>query len=128
MPYKNKDVQREFQRKWIASKRELFFRDKCCRKCGSKESLELDHIDTTEKWSHRIWSYTWTRIMKEAAKCQVLCKSCHAEKTEKDRELWKVHGTLACYMKSHCRCDECKSFKNVEPSELREYDMYSGAQ
>lgn len=84
MPYKDPDVQRAYQRDWIAARRALWFQDKCCRKCGSKHNLELDHIDPTKKWKHRIWSYSWARIMKEVAKCQVLCSECHFKKTLED--------------------------------------------
>lgn len=84
MPYKDSNVQRAYQRDWVAARRSLWFEDKCCRKCGSRKDLQLDHIDPTKKWKHRIWSYSWERIMKEVAKCQVLCGGCHFEKTMKD--------------------------------------------
>lgn len=127
MPYKNPNVQREYQRTWIAARRALFFEDKVCRRCGSKEDLELDHIDPSAKWSHRIWSYSWDRIMKEVAKCQVLCRACHLEKTLEDHDNLREHRTEVAYVKYHCRCDECMRMKNVAPSESREYLTYAGA-
>lgn len=119
MGYKDPKKQKEFQAKWVAAKRALFFQDKCCRECGTKTNLELDHIDPSKKWSHRIWSYNWTRIMKEVAKCQVLCTECHLRKTAKDiSEMRKrSHGTEDGYVKYHCRCDECKPFIKLFPSE-----------
>jgi len=64
-------------------------RDSCegCVKCGSKEQLELDHINEEEKeWNPRrsMCSKTLTkRFWKEIDKCQLLCYDCHKEKTKK---------------------------------------------
>lgn len=126
MPYKDPKVQREYQRVWISDRRTLWFSDKCCRKCSSKEALELDHEDPAQKWKHRIWSYSWTRIMKEVAKCQVLCHDCHMEKTIEDQRITE-HGSETAYVHAHCRCEECSRNKNIFPSELREYMANAGA-
>lgn len=112
MPYKHKQDLRDYQRKWVAERRARFFRDKICAKCkteGTKDNpLELDHIYPELKWSHRIWSYSWKRIMEEAAKCQILCHDCHWAKTQKDMDYKLVHGKLQGYKKYGCRCDECR--------------------
>ena len=58
-----------------------------CIKCGSKERLELDHINPKEKeWnpkrsmcSKKLSENFW----KEINKCQLLCYDCHKEKTKK---------------------------------------------
>lgn len=81
MPYKNKDKQREYQRKWIAKRRADYFRDKVCARCGSEDDLQLDHIDPTTKVSHSIWSWSDKKRLAELAKCQVLCYICHKDKT-----------------------------------------------
>ena len=112
MAYKNRDKQREYQKVWIRKRRELFFRGKQCAKCGDDEFLELDHINPDEKWSHRIWSYSWENIMKEAAKCQVLCTVCHDEKTKEDMGWIQEHGTVTSYKNYYCRCDLCKAANN----------------
>lgn len=62
-------------------------RDGCegCIECGSKERLELDHINPEEKeWnpkrsmcSKKLTENFW----KEINKCQLLCYDCHKEKT-----------------------------------------------
>lgn len=52
-------------------------------KCGSTENLEFDHIDPKTK------SFTITsrptasedKMSKELAKCQLLCHTCHENKT-----------------------------------------------
>jgi hypothetical protein len=89
MPYKDPKKQKEFQRLWIAARRALFFQDKHCRKHAEDgvlvmTNLQLDHEDPKKKWSHRIWSYSWEKIMKEVAKCQILCDECHFNKTQED--------------------------------------------
>lgn len=119
MGYKNRDIQREYQRVWIKKRRELFFQDKHCVKCGTEEELELDHIDPAKKWSHRIWSYSWANIMKEVAKCQVLCTECHDEKTKKDMGWIQKHGTATGYTNYYCRCDACKAAHNRANNEWR---------
>lgn len=52
-----------------------------CQKCGSKEKLELDHINPEDKVSHSVWSWTPERRRLELNKCQALCRPCHREKT-----------------------------------------------
>ena len=59
-----------------------------CVKCGSKQQLELDHINPEDKeWnpkrsmsSKKLSEKFW----KEIDKCQLLCYDCHKEKTKKD--------------------------------------------
>lgn len=82
MPYKDKAKQKEYQRTWMARRREAFFKDKSCVICGTKLDLELDHIDPGQKVSHNIWSWNEDRRSKELAKCQVLCETHHAEKSK----------------------------------------------
>lgn len=71
MAYSDKDKQNRFQREWIAKRRALFFAGKACSKCGSTLKLELDHINRSDKISHRIWSLTKSRIELELSKCQI---------------------------------------------------------
>lgn len=107
MPYKSLEIQREYQRRWMANRRAEFFKDKVCCKCGTTENLELDHIDRTQKVTHRIWSWSKEKRDVEIAKCQILCHDCHVEKSiEFD---WKkpVHGSVEMYRKYKCRCFPC---------------------
>ena len=112
MPYKDKEKQTEYQRVWLQRRRESFFKDKCCVVCGSKDNLELDHIDPKKKVTHRIWSWSAARRSVELAKCQVLCKDHHARKTLVDisdrlgRELY-AHGVYTTYRLHKCRCKLC---------------------
>lgn len=76
-----------------------------CAVCGSTESLEIDHIDPTTK------SFTVTQMLrapkdlldKELAKCQLLCKDHHQDKTGR-----ASHGTGGMYRHHKCRCEPCK--------------------
>lgn len=86
MGYKDKDAQREYQREWVAARRAEFFKGKKCKVCGSTKNLELDHRDPKQKVSHRIFSWSWDRIHAEAAKCDILCKTHHDEKTIANRD------------------------------------------
>lgn len=81
MPYKDRTRQIEYQREWMRRRREEFFGDKRCANCGSRKRLELDHVKSREKVSHRIWSWAPARRAAELAKCQVLCRDCHLAKS-----------------------------------------------
>lgn len=119
MPYADKEQQREYQRNWIAQRRTAFFADKSCVKCGSRDRLEIDHIDSNQKVDHRIWSWSDERRNAELTKCQVLCFAHHREKTwEIDRERAE-HGTGARYQNYSCRCEECRAWKRQSDAKYR---------
>jgi hypothetical protein len=80
-----------------------------CRKCGSWDQLELDHIEPSDKEHHVIWSWSEERRQKELQKCQVLCHWCHLDKSMLENMAGaEVHGVSA-YKSSRCRCDICKA-------------------
>lgn len=98
-----------------------------CVKCGATENLEVDHID----WSTKSFTISnnlqvsWERMVKELDKCQLLCSSCHKEKTRldhKDRPHWNrgnwKHGSITGYHKG-CRCDLCKEAQSLYKKSLR---------
>lgn len=70
----------------MLARRAAFFADKVCVKCGATEQLELDHIDRRQKKHHAIWSWSEKRREAEIAKCQVLCRECHIDKTYEARD------------------------------------------
>jgi len=112
MPYKDPAQQAEYAREWVARRRAEWFADKCCAWCGSTEDLQLDHIDRTTKVSHRIWSWSQVRRDTEIAKCQVLCRPCHEEKTRLAGDNPSLviayrHGTRAMYRIHGCKCAIC---------------------
>jgi len=79
--YKSKEAQRRYQQQWIKDRRDGYFKDKVCAICGSKEKLELDHIDRLTKVGHKIWSWSKQRRDLELTKCQVLCEEHHSTKS-----------------------------------------------
>lgn len=76
----------DYQNAWMARRRAdgIEMLGGRCVVCGTTERLEVDHIDRSTKTSHRIWSWSWQRIVVELAKCQLLCHQHHFEKTLSD--------------------------------------------
>jgi 5-methylcytosine-specific restriction endonuclease McrA len=102
-------------RKFRSKEKALDFLGGKCVKCGSKDKLEFDHINQDRKDAKHCISVMigsqlrWERIEEELQKCQLLCKSCHWEKTKKDLgQLKYKHGTVTFYRKG-CRCDKCRT-------------------
>jgi hypothetical protein len=118
---KLKEYQRCYQRERQAKRRAVFFKDKECVKCGSKERLELDHINPAEKESHNIWSWSQERCDKELAKCQVLCHDCHLVKTQHDKSqpLYEC-GTVNQYRRG-CRCEACSKIMSIKRQKSPSY-------
>jgi 5-methylcytosine-specific restriction endonuclease McrA len=85
MPFASRKQNKDYQRDWLRRRREAHFKDKLCAHCGSTENLELDHIDPTQKVSHKMWGWSEERRNVELDKCQVLCKECHDKKTRPAR-------------------------------------------
>jgi 5-methylcytosine-specific restriction endonuclease McrA len=81
-----------------------------CASCASTTSLEFDHIEPSTKEidisSAIALHWSWNRLMQELTKCQLLCKSCHVEKTRKDKPPVKC-GSYWTYKKHGCRCAAC---------------------
>lgn len=75
-----------------------------CNKCGSKENLEFDHINSREKefTLAKASSFSEIRWQKELLKCQLLCRTCHTEKHKSQA----VCGTVQRYWRG-CRCRRC---------------------
>lgn len=112
MPIRNIEERRKYHREWKAKRRRAWLLENGpCKKCGSLEDLEVDHISPSDKISHNVWSWSWERRLAELAKCQVLCRQCHLEKTvlyRKENAKSQVHGTHEAYVLG-CRCQECRS-------------------
>ncbi len=56
MPLATPEAQREYQRKWTASRRATYFKGKRCVRCGGTEKLNIHHKDRASKVSHVVWS------------------------------------------------------------------------
>lgn len=83
--------------------------------------LEVDHIDPTTKSMNprSIWSRTASVREAELVKCQVLCKTCHDEKTIASYTPAE-HGTVSRYGgKYQCRCTECREAGRLQKAEWR---------
>ena len=86
-----------------------------CAKCGGTDRLQIDHVNPSQK-SFAIsvrWSLSPERIAAELAKCQALCRACHAIKTIYDKggvPSRGLHGTPNSYR--HCPCAICKAAKS----------------
>jgi len=94
LPCIDPDKRKAYAREWHknvggAARRSAWIEENGpCIKCGSSDKLEVDHIDPNEKVFNP--TYVW-RLCKEArevelAKCQVLCHSCHVEKTNEYKQ------------------------------------------
>lgn len=50
------EAMRKYKREWMRKRREDFFRDKACVRCGNTENLQLDHKNPSEKGClNRTW-------------------------------------------------------------------------
>ena len=114
MPCSTPESQRKYQREWLKRRRlEWFEKNGPCKQCGSKNDLQLDHIDPSSKIHHVIWSWSKQRREEELLKCQVLCKKCHHAKSLADGAFpyeYK-HGTKNMYEIHKCRCELCKAWR-----------------
>lgn len=87
-----------------------------CKQCDSQKNLEFDHIDpATKSWeiTTRLGRASRQTLALELIKCQLLCESCHAEKTRKEQSVergWR-HGTWYSWMKKKCNCGVCQATK-----------------
>lgn len=120
MPRPTKELQKIYVREWRKNRRlKWIYENGPCKKCGSTEQLEVDHIDPSTKVTHKVWTWSCERRKNELAKCQVLCKSCHREKTNQQLSKPLIHGTLHGYDRKKCRCELCKKAKVDAVNEWR---------
>lgn len=68
-----------------------------CVSCGSTKRLEFDHIDPSTKLFNisECAGRPMQVFLDEVAKCQLLCSSCHTDKSILDRpeQTWNTRGT-----------------------------------
>ncbi len=98
MPYSDKEKQKKAiyigaKRHRIAQRQALnkYKMSRGCAVCGYNghpEALEFDHLPGSDKKSTVAMMCdrsSWEALMKEVAKCQVLCANCHAIATAERR-------------------------------------------
>jgi hypothetical protein len=120
MPYKNPEQQREYMRKWMANRRNAWLNENGpCKKCGSWENLEVDHIDPSKKVDHKVWSWSEERRNIELAKCQILCSPCHKKKSKLFYFSKIEHGTYAMRNTWKCECEKCLEYVRRQKRESR---------
>lgn len=103
------EKKQKYQREWKNNRRqEWILENGPCKKCGSWNNLEVDHINPKLKTmeASSMWSRTKEVRDKELENCQVLCKSCHLQKTLSERPKPR-HGTTTMYYKHKCKCEIC---------------------
>lgn len=114
MPYKDAAARSAYQAGYASALRRAWLETHGpCAACGSADDLEVDHVERREKVSHRIWSWSRERREDELAKCQVLCRRCHLEKTREENARPMEHGTISGYRYRGCRCAECREAQRV---------------
>lgn len=83
-----------------------------CVRCGTTKELEFDHIkpETKKMTIARASSMNEKFFWEEVAKCQLLCKTHHVEKTAK--EIGAVGHGEGKTGKRGCKCIPCKTRKS----------------
>ena len=83
-----------WRRKVYKQRREEYFADKVCIKCGSGTFLEIHHVEKHKKISHKIWMWSKDRREKELKKCVVLCDTHHNRHHAEEKKNAKSQGIL----------------------------------
>lgn len=119
------DKKREYQRNWMRKRREaaVEYLGGLCVKCGSSEELEFDHEDPSKKEFNvnSLLSRRWEVQKLELDKCQLLCNTCHLDKTVSARNT-PQHGTESRYTAKgelRCRCVECREAARLAKASWR---------
>ncbi len=134
MPYRDREAQRDYQRRWMAARRQEFLGGKSCTFCASIENLEIHHFDPGAKVHHAIWSWAQPRREAELAKCIVLCRDCHTRRhhehklthCKRGHELTKAN----LYVKPSTgrgECRTCRSLRRVSSGGGRVPERPKGA-
>lgn len=84
-PKRDREVRRERDKRQRQENKRLFRELKstlCCVRCGENHPATLDfhHKDSSTKIlevSVMVFNRTWKQVLKEIAKCEVICSNCH---------------------------------------------------
>ena len=84
MPYKNKEIQKQYQKQWMQKRREKFLVDKQCQECASKDYL------TFVNFKNEVISFSYKNIEEKLKNCTILCEECFRHHS---RNLRKIKST-----------------------------------
>ena len=113
------DAYNEYMRDYMAERyraRMAFAHERLggkCAKCGSTDDLQLDHVDPSTKEftiAKKAAGVSEERFLRELAKCQLLCKTCHNLKSIAEtgkQPVGERHGTISMATHRRCRCEPC---------------------
>lgn len=91
--------QREYQQMRYEVRRALSLTQlgNACTNCSSTKQLEFDHTEPATKVMSigKMWTASEERFQTELAKCQLLCKSCHIEKTRQETRFRNSEARVA---------------------------------
>lgn len=86
-----------------------------CARCEVTDELDFDHIDPKTKSfqiSGRALDKPWALLLEEVAKCQLLCRPHHLEKSLENGDLRNVEHGGGLTGKKNCPCTLCKARKS----------------
>ena len=107
---------REYHRRYYYKRRQklIDILGDRCEWCGTSDNLQFDHVDPDLKEFDISENLTASngRVRRELAKCQLLCRDCHMEKTRCEQlEIGFRHATMYAWMKRRCPCELCQVAK-----------------
>lgn len=92
MPYKDPEIHKQYRlERRMAGRKFLqdYKTSKGCADCGWNKhhaGLEFDHLDGKEYNVGNMASFSMAKILKEIAKCEVVCGTCHNMRTWNRRQ------------------------------------------
>lgn len=95
MPLRNKNAYNSYMNNYMKNRwenrrrRAIEFLGAKCNICGNTFNLEFDHLDPESKYKTiaKLSSASEKIFLEELAKCQLLCSSCHLNKTLAERNI-----------------------------------------
>lgn len=97
-----------------------------CVNCSATDRLHFDHIVPGTKTFHLSsggLNHKEEKLADELLKCQILCFSCHLEKSilERGDQLRKgTHGHISVYNNYRCRCEACKEANRAYQAQYKQ--------
>ena len=108
MGYKNKEKQKEYQKNWIAKRKEEFLANKICIHCSSKN--ELTFVNVRNKGKKFSLSYSIKNLAEKLNNALILCESCYIKyDLERKSKAATTHGktNTGTYTTWKCMIERC---------------------